>query len=101
MATALLADVLIRDDDPAMRLRRSDHLLQQAAVGLLDLAALGKLAAHVAKPARERIANTLELAGGKQARATGGADAPIEALTGERRGERPAKLTLEPGDLAA
>jgi hypothetical protein len=65
MATALLADVLVRDDDPAMGLRGGDHLLQQTPVGLLDLTALGKLAAHVAKPARERIANALELAGGK------------------------------------
>ncbi len=49
MTTSLFADVVVGDDHPAVRVRRSDHLLEEATVGLFDVGALRELGADVAQ----------------------------------------------------
>jgi hypothetical protein len=99
LATAL-ADVLVGDDHPAVALGSGDHLLEQAAVGLLDVGAPGELGLGVAESARKRVADALELAGGEHPRAADRADAPLEAGTREGGGEQLAEPAVERGDLA-
>jgi hypothetical protein len=78
-----------------------DHRLEGAAVGLLDVRPAAELGPGVAQPQRERVADTLELAGVEHPRAADRADAPVDALPREGRGERLAQLALELPDLPA
>jgi hypothetical protein len=78
-----------------------DHRLEQAAVGLLDPSPPVKLGLGIAKPDRERVPNPLELGGSEQARPPDRADAPVDPLAREGRGEKLTQPLLERGDLTA
>src|SRR4051794_19821286 len=58
---ALLADVLRRDTPPPVALRLEHHLLDQAPVAVLDPGAVGQRAAGIRDPARQLVAELLEL----------------------------------------
>ena len=60
---AAVADVLVRDDHPAVPVGVGDHPLDQAAIGLLDVRLAPELDLGVAQPQREGVAHALELAG--------------------------------------
>lgn len=100
MATAALADVLVRDAQPPVTGGRGDHPLQEASVSLLDVGAPAELGPGVAQPHHERVAHPLQIADREHARPAGGADAPGEAGTGKGRLEQLAELALELRDLA-
>ncbi|MBS1884117.1 MAG: hypothetical protein JSS97_14310, partial [Actinobacteria bacterium] len=61
-AAARLADVGAADPHPAVALRRSQHLVEQLAVGLLDQGAPGEGTVRFGDAGGERVAHLLELA---------------------------------------
>lgn len=61
MAAPGLPDVLVGDPDPGKALRLGDQALEQLAVALLDVAAVGQPTSDVLDAGHERIANTLQL----------------------------------------
>ena len=101
MAAAGLADVLGRDALPLVALRLEHHLLDQAAVPVLDPGPVGQRPPRVRDAGRQLVAQLLELGQGEEARAS--------AATGHRRmrhmGARPGgaehrgELALQLGDL--
>jgi hypothetical protein len=98
---APLADVLVRDLDPAVVVRVGDHPLDERAVVLLDIHTAGKLGPRVCHAVGKPVADPLEVADAEHARATRGGHAPLEVATRERGGEDLGQLALEAGDLAA
>lgn len=101
MPTAGLADVLVREADPAEALRLGDHRFEQAAVRLLCVRSPGDLALCLAEPVGERVADSLELGDREEPRAADRADVPVDALTWERAREELGEPALERADLAA
>jgi len=101
VTAAALADVLVRDADPAMAVGVGDHALEQAAVGLLLGATPGELGLCLADAHDEGVPDALELGGAQQARPADGSDPPLQSLARESRGEQLPEPALEPGDLAA
>jgi hypothetical protein len=65
---AALADVLGGDPLPLVLLGVEQHLLDLAAVALLDVGALGERQAHVAQALGEVVSERLELGQGQQPR---------------------------------
>jgi hypothetical protein len=96
-----LADVLVREAQPAMATGLGDHRLEQAAIRLLDVGAAAELDTGVTQARGKRIAYALEIAEAEYARAAGGAHTPIEALARKGLGEDAAELGLQAGDLTA
>src|SRR5215210_679953 len=95
-----LADVVVRDERPLVAFGLEHHLLDPAAIALLDGGALVELAAVTLEALGEVIAHPLELGEREQARsAARRAHAPLEALTGEGGGEQVGHLALEARDL--
>jgi hypothetical protein len=96
-----LADVRVRDPNPAVLLRVGDHALDQAPVSLLHVGAARDLRLCLAHPHHQRVANPLEVGRAQHPRAADRADAPVDSEP--REGGRPelAELPLEAGDLAA
>jgi len=96
-----LADVVVRDLDPAEAVGLRDHRLEQAAVRLLDVGAAGDLALSLAQPVCERVANSLELRDREDPRPADRADMPVDVLTREGAREELGEPALENPDLAA
>jgi hypothetical protein len=94
-----LADVLVADPLPAVLLGREQHLLDLAAVLLLDVGAVAQRAPRGLDPARELIAHVLQLAEAQQARAAGRGHGELHALARPARHEQGRQLALEPLDL--
>jgi hypothetical protein len=94
-----LPDVGVRDSDPLVALGLELHLLDQAAVLLLDVGAVVQRAAGLRQPLREVVAELLELAERQDPRPAARADLPLEARAWIRRAEELRQLGLEPGDL--
>jgi hypothetical protein len=94
-----LADVLVAHPLPAVLLGRQQHLLDLAAVLLLDVGAVAQRAARVLDPARELVAHVLQLAQAQQARPAGGGHGELHALARPARHEQRRQLALEPLDL--
>ena len=84
-----------------MAIRLRDHPLDQGAIGALGIVSTGELGLGVAKPQRERVANSLQLAGAKQTRPADGTDPPLEPRAGGGLAEQGAEPALDPGYLAA
>ena len=99
MPAPRLADVLVRDLDPRKALGLGDHALEQLAVALLDVAAIGQPAPHLLDASRERVAGSLELGDAEDPRSAGRGNRIGDAAPWEGRGEELGQLTLEPGDL--
>jgi hypothetical protein len=96
-----LADVLVRDGHPVVPVRVGDHLLDQAAIRLLDVSPAGDLGLGLADPHDQRVTDALEVGGAQHARPARGADAPADPAARESRDPELAELPLEPGDLAS
>src|SRR5215211_1575384 len=94
-----LPDVLGGDPYPAIALRRGDHRLEQAAVGLLDLALASQFGLSLAQPDGKAVANPLEFADPEHARTANGRHAPLDARPREGRGEELGEPLLEQCDL--
>jgi hypothetical protein len=96
-----LADVLVRNPDPVVPVRVGDHLLDQEAVGLLDVRATRDLGLRLAHPDDQRVADALEIGRGEHPRPARAADAPVDPATREGGDPELPEVPLEPGDLAA
>jgi hypothetical protein len=100
LTTAPLADVLSGDTHPPVALGRGDHVLEEATVCLLDLAAPRELCLRVAQPHREPVANPLQLGDAQHARPADRTDGPVETLARKGGCEDLAEPLLEHRDLA-
>src|SRR3954451_3705372 len=98
LATAL-ADVLGAHAHVLVPLRLEQHLLDAAAVHLLDVRAVGEHAAVVLELRGQLVAHPLELAERQEPRAAARADVPVEAGARIRRAEQCAELALESRNL--
>ncbi|TMK75605.1 MAG: hypothetical protein E6G49_01090 [Actinobacteria bacterium] len=99
MLARRLPDVLGCDLYPAVTLRRSDHRLEQPAVGLLDLALAGQLSLSIAQPHGKAVANTLELGDAQHTRSAHRGNAPLDPRTWKGRREELGEVLFEQGDL--
>ena len=99
MAAAGLADVLTGDVRPVVGLRLEHHLLDQPAVLLLHVSAVGQSPAGVRGALREIVAQLLELGQREQSRTTPAGYIPVEVLARPGGAEQPRELRLQPGDL--
>jgi hypothetical protein len=100
VAAARLPDVLGRDPNPSVSLRRDDHRLQQATVGLLDLASPPELGLRLAEPHGEAIADSLELARVEHSGSAHRRHPPLDSLAGKGGCEELAETLFEQCDLA-
>jgi hypothetical protein len=96
---ARLADVLVCDPHPLVALGLEQHLLDPAALLVLEVGALGERAAAVGDALHELVAELLELPQREDAGASARAHAPVEALARVGRAEQRAELGLEARDL--
>jgi hypothetical protein len=96
---AALADVLVRDPHPLVLLGLEQHLLDPAAVLLLDVGAVPERLAGVVEALCEVVSELLELREGEQARSAARAHPPVEARAREGRAEEGRELRFEAGDL--
>jgi hypothetical protein len=101
VATPALADVVVRDDHPAVTLRGGDHALDQDPVGLLDVGAPGELGLRIAQTQGERVAHPLQLTGREHSGSTHRPDSPLEAGTRKGGCEQLAEAPVEIGYLAS
>lgn len=102
MAAAMQSQVLPGDPHPLEVPRRRQHPLDQPAVLILDPRPLDQRGPRFGDAIRETIANHLELAQIQDAGDSGDRIDPVRYLgVAECLSEEPAKLGLEPGDLAA
>jgi hypothetical protein len=99
VAAAPLADVLVRDLDPAVAVGGDDHRLHQPPVRLLDLAPAVELRLRLAQSHGEAVADALEGSGVEDPRAAHRAHRPFDPLARERRREELAEALLEQADL--
>ncbi|MBA2566209.1 MAG: hypothetical protein H0V08_00190 [Thermoleophilaceae bacterium] len=88
---AALADVLVLDAHPLVRLGVEHHRLDAGAVSLLDVSAIRQRAAVFLQALGEVVSDLLELLEGEDARAAVRAHLPLEAGArvgrAEQRGE--------------
>ena len=102
MAAALKAKVLPGDPDPLEVLRSSEHLLDQLAVLVLDLAPLHQGLPCLGIPLGEAIAHRLQLTEVENPwRRSEGTDAVGNLRVAESLSEELAQLSFETADLAA
>src|SRR5207248_2204292 len=74
-----LADVLVPDHHPLVALRLEQHLLDPAAVELLDVGAVAEHPAVVLEPIGQLVAQLLELYQRQHARPAARGDLPVES----------------------
>ena len=96
-----IADVLVRDLNPAIALGLRDHPLDEAAVLLLHVSAARQLRLSFPNPNEQRVADALELGGAQDAGAADGSHGPVDALPREGRSPQLRELLFEAGDLTA
>ena len=96
-----LADVVVRDANPAVLGRVGDHQLDQVPVALLDVRAPPDLGLGLSHPHDQGVPHTLQLGGTQHPRAAGGTHRPGDPAAGEGRRPQLAQLTFETCDLAA
>jgi hypothetical protein len=101
VAAARQAEVGAANPQPAVALRGGEHVVEQLAVGLLELLALDQCPAGVGDPAGERVAALLQLTEVKQTRRTRGDDPVRHGDPAKPLGDQPGELQLEPADLPA
>ena len=99
VAAARQAEVGAADPQPAIGGGVGKHLLEQLAVGLLDLVAFDQCAGRIGDPTGEGIADLLELTEVEDTRRTRGGDPVRHDDPTETLGDQPAELALEPPDL--
>lgn len=101
MAAADLAEVVARDPQPLVALRGREHPLEQLAVAGLELLALAQSGASVLDPARQRVADGLQLTEVERPWLAGeGRHAGVDADAREGLGGEAREDTLEVSDLA-
>lgn len=100
MLAPALADVLVRDPEPAEAAGLGDHPLERLPVSLLRVGATRQLGLSLAKPYRERVANPLEIGDAEDPRAPGRRDRIADSPARERGREELRELMLESADLA-
>jgi hypothetical protein len=96
-----IADVLVRDLDPAVALGLGDHPLDEATVLLFGICAARDLRLRLADANQERVANPLELGRSEDARTANSAYRPVDSLARKGSGPKLRKLLFEARDLAA
>ena len=99
MPAPRLADVLVRDLDPGKAVGLCDHALEQLAIALLYVAAVGQPPPHLLNPGRERVAGALELGDAEDPRPSGRGHGVGDAAPRKCRSEELGQLALEPRDL--
>src|SRR5213592_1795880 len=90
-----LADVLGGDAYPAIAVRSRDHRLEQAAIGLLELALARELGLSVTEPDRKAVANPLELGHAENAGPADRRNGPLDARAREGRGKELSEPLLQ------
>ena len=101
MAAARQAEVGAADPQPPIAARGGEHVVEELAVGLLELLALDQRPARVGDPAGERVAALLQLTEVEHPRRTRGGDPVRHVDPAETLGDQPGELQLEPADLPA
>lgn len=99
VAAAGQADVGAADPHPAVLLRGGDQRGQKLTVGILDGGALGERAPRLGDPARERVANLLQLTEPEHPRRPGCLDPMRDEDPAKTLGDERAELALQLADL--
>jgi hypothetical protein len=101
-AAAGLADVGAADPEPLVVGRGGEHLAEQLAVALLEVAALGQGPTGLGDAVGQLVADPLQLAEVENPGGAGGrGDRGVELDPAEGLGKQARELVLEPPDLAA
>jgi hypothetical protein len=86
---------------PLVGRRIGEHLLDQLAVALLDVADVVEAGPDVLDPRRQPVAHALELVHGEDPRSSEPRDGEVDAAPREGRAEETGQCELQGGDLPA
>jgi hypothetical protein len=96
-----LPDVRVVDPHPLVGRRVGEHLLDQLAVLLLDVADVVETGSDVLDPRRQPVAHPLELVNGEDPRSAEPGDGEVDAVPREGGAEQTGEGELQGGDLPA